>query len=503
MLLIYLLVVTITGGSFWVFYSRRRRRPSIDDFFRKHYLFILLALLTLLVLLMVLAALNLEFNMDEVEHLHSAWYIQQQYLPYRDYFQHHHPLLWFLSVPLISIFGQSARLLVVFRLLMVLVTLGSGYLVYRIGRESTGSRESGILSVVLLFSMVMFVQYTVQIRPDVLQIFFGLLTVYFLVRFQQYPRQRYMIFSGLAAALSFLFLQKAIFFFAALGLVLLFFYFKRMIPLKAISLFAAACSLPLLFFLLYLILTGSWQSYLVTNWTLNITFAAGDTFTPWKYLNRFILKDITFWLLAVLSLGLVSLKTKRTEDHGEGVSASAFIGLFLVLTLFLYRRPHGHYFMFAIAMFSIPAGCRLAWFLKQFKLKSTHKVITILLLLVSPGFFITRITVNRNSGQLQRAQFVLDHSRPEDAVYDGDNIYNLFRRDLHYFWYSVKPTRGLDTYNRITGNRYGDYDIRRLIREKRPKFISDYHLDPAACGLDEIYRPTAFPRLYVRKDSTR
>jgi hypothetical protein len=65
----------------------------------------------------------------------------------------------------------------------------------------------------------------------------------------------------------------------------------------------------------------------------------------------------------------------------------------------------------------------------------------------------------------------------------------------------VKPRRGLDTYNRLTGGKYGDYDICRLIRGKRPRFISDFHLDIDACGLKKLYKPTPFPHLYIRLEN--
>jgi hypothetical protein len=502
MLLTYLSVIAAFGGIFLLFYSHPQWRPTIDGFFRGHYRRLLLVLIGLLVLLMLLVAANQEFNMDELEHLHSAWYLQHQQLPYRDFFQHHHPLLWVLMAPIIALLGHSARLLLVFRLLMVLVTLGSGYLVYRIGQKAVDSRETGLLSVILLFSTVMFVQYTVQIRPDVVQIFFSLLSVYYLVCFFHTPAHRYMVFGGLAAALSFLFLQKAIFFLVPFGLMMLFFYFKRQIPFTSLLIFTSASLIPVLLFLLYLVLTGSWPDYFLTNWRLNIAFAAGDTFTLWKYLNRFILKDIVFWLLTALSLGFVWKGRKRREAQSNRVAvAAAFIGLFLFLSLLVYRRPHGHYFMFAIALLSIPAGYLLAHILNRWRLKETYKVAALLLLLITPCFFILRVTVNRNARQLQRAQYVLDHSRPDDLVYDGDNIFNLFRWDLHYFWYSVKPRRGLETYNRLTANKYGDYDICRLIKKKKPRFISDFHLDIDACGLTKLYKPTPFPHLYIRLEN--
>lgn len=44
---------------------------------------------------------------DDVEHLHSAWLIFQHKIPYIDFFQHHHPLLWYIFAPLVGYFSYE------------------------------------------------------------------------------------------------------------------------------------------------------------------------------------------------------------------------------------------------------------------------------------------------------------------------------------------------------------------------------------------------------------
>lgn len=44
---------------------------------------------------------------DELEHLRASWFVSQGYLPYRDFFEHHHPLLWFAWAPLMKILPQQ------------------------------------------------------------------------------------------------------------------------------------------------------------------------------------------------------------------------------------------------------------------------------------------------------------------------------------------------------------------------------------------------------------
>jgi hypothetical protein len=102
--------------------------------------------------------------------------------------------------------------------------------------------------------------------------------------------------------------------------------------------------------------------------------------------------------------------------------------------------------------------------------------------------------------QLERVQFVLDNSADHELVYDGDIKFNLYRPDLHYFWFSVAKNRGLDTYNAITNNKYGDYDICQLVRSQQPRFISNYELDITACGLRALYDETEYDGLYMLRE---
>jgi len=42
------------------------------------------------------------FNPDEFEHVHVSWCIANGMVPYRDFFEHHTPWLWYLLAPLVA-----------------------------------------------------------------------------------------------------------------------------------------------------------------------------------------------------------------------------------------------------------------------------------------------------------------------------------------------------------------------------------------------------------------
>jgi len=96
-------------------------------------------------------------------------------------------------------------------------------------------------------------------------------------------------------------------------------------------------------------------------------------------------------------------------------------------------------------------------------------------------------------------KYILSMTKDTDFVYDGANNFNLFRHDLHYFWFQT--TTGLENYNALSGNRFGDYDPCSLIKAKKPKFITTLHFDFSACGLDAFYVETKYPGVYIRRES--
>jgi hypothetical protein len=130
--------------------------------------------------------------------------------------------------------------------------------------------------------------------------------------------------------------------------------------------------------------------------------------------------------------------------------------------------------------------------------RATGARLTAVLLLVCllPAVGMTRSVFRSNRGQLEKIQFVLDRSAPGDRMYDEWRDFNLFRPDIHYFWFMTSP--GLRLYNRFTGGRFADYDVCRLVAEKKPVFVSDRVSQLKACGLDGLYRPTRFDRLVER-----
>ena len=264
---------------------------------------LLLAVESILVLRISLGRL---FNCDEIEATHSAWYMLHKFVPYVDYFQQHNPLLSVILTPFLAVCGETAAILIVLRILFLFFTFGIALLVYLIARETEQPRGIALFSAALLLSVEMFVMHSIEIRPDVPQVFFELISTYFFLRHIRTGRNRLIAVSGFCAAISFLFIQKAVFFLCALGLVLIFCLIKRSLRIKSVLYFGAGFLPPVAIFGCYLLLSKSLDDYLLTCWLLNMQPQAH--FSPIVKFSPSLKDNFIFWAAGLTTAALTLLR---------------------------------------------------------------------------------------------------------------------------------------------------------------------------------------------------
>src|SRR5919202_6549099 len=127
-----------------------------------------LALFCLLLFSVVMRAaltLNRELDMDEFQHLHSAWMVSRHYLIYKDFWEPHTPLLYYLLLPFFHFFREGPGLVLAARAVMSLTAFGILYLTYALARLGH-DRLTSLLAVVVLSYAVIFMQKSIEIRPD-------------------------------------------------------------------------------------------------------------------------------------------------------------------------------------------------------------------------------------------------------------------------------------------------------------------------------------------------
>jgi len=469
-------------------------REEIGTFLKKTYLKLIGSVIAILSLRILFISLGRFFLRDELEHVHAAWYIMNSFVPYTEFFEHHHPLLWFAITPVLGTIGYSADALLWLRIAMFLATAGTAFLTYAIARHITRSPEASLLSVLFLLSTVMFVDAGIEIRPDVPQVLFGLISVYFLLLFLDREETRYIFFAGLAASVSFLFLQKSVFLLIAYCMIFLFRLIRGTMSVRSVMYFILSFSLPLFFFFVYLILSGAFRDYFLMNWLFNIHRA-----TRIPALLTFkvsFLQNTLLWLLSLFSV--IFLLGKR-EVNG-GLKTVGFIGAVLLVVFGFAKNAAKQYCLFPIPSLCVCSGYTIKWAFEKMRLREPHKLAIIALFLSVPMSILFMTILPSNQRQLEVIDYVIKNSQETDLIYDGDVKFNLFRRDIHYFWFYANASEDtINMYNKITQNSYLEYDVCALVKTRRPVFISDFGLDMKRCRLLDLYEETRFGGLYKKR----
>jgi hypothetical protein len=473
-------------------YTHLRRRPGFT-FLKTRSGKFLSVILVVLALLTLWLSVNRVLWDDEVEHIHASWYVLNGQVPYRDFFEHHHPLLWFLLAPLLALCGQGLAALALTRLAIGLMVVGIAWLTWRIARLAGGSGEAAGLAVAILFSNFMFLPSVIEIRPDIPMVLLALAAVERLLVFMKAGGQGQLLAAAFSAALAFLFLQKVIFLFPVAAVLLCAWVFSNRVPAALFRKTVAVFLLPLGLFSAWLVVSGAWRDYFLCNWLLNVN--RQRAYYLWLLVGLMALVNIVFWLSLLPAL----LRALRSGKGSAAMKVVAWFGLTGLAALLLLPGPADRHFLLVLPLLSVPVGAWAAGDRADFPLRGRLRKAYLVGLLAFPLPFLAMHGFPLNGAQLEKFAYVLRLSAPADKVLDGRNSFNLFRPDLHYFWFQIDAGEMLDNYRRIEGGPRGDYDPCRLIREQKPRFVLLTGREWRACGVWRNYLPTPFDGLFRRE----
>lgn len=425
------------------------------------------------------------FGHDEFEAIHTAWKMWSGERIYVDFFQHHHALYYPILGWLLGIFGPTTDMVLAARGLSFVMVLAMVFFAYRLARQGS-SRETAIIAVLLLSTTFLFIDKGIEVRPDVPQAFTGLIAVYCWFRYDITKQRRFLLLMAGFLFLSFLFLQKAVFLIALLGGYTLYRVIKQTLPMKDLFLLWGVWSLLLASFGAYLWVTGVWSEYLFLNWTVNTRLM--NTFSPLKYLWFSMIENPLLWLAFFSSSAWLIW---RRVWSLAGLLAVGLIG-----TALLTRTPFAQYYLLAMPFVAIVAAEGLSALMQVWRVWPV--LIVVGLSAVYPAVRIVDEIGKTNADQLAKVNYVLSLTGPDDFVYDGDAEFNLFRKDMDYFWFSVRPEKGvLSAYQSFRPYVYDPY---QLIVERQPKLISNSFIKVEKSALNDQYaRSSVYKDLYLRK----
>ena len=462
-----------------------------------------IALLFLFIALAFTCSLKTKLNIDEYEHIHATWKISVGEKIYTEFFENHHPLLYYLSAPLIILSGDKIRTIFVLRIFMFLMFLAILYYSYKIS-HLIFNFEASIFTIFLLSATPTFIARVIEYRPDVPMTLTALASIYYLFHYLKTWKPASLILSSITLSLSFLFLQKAIFLVLFLHLILLYKLMRKKITYKTLLLFSSIFTIIILPYYLNLILSHSLKIYFFNCWTFNKAWLARHHLSDFtltfitklfkSYLNPF--NSLFHAFFYTTGLGLILFTKTKKEDK----IIIGFLSLALLLSVETSNKLWPQYYMIFIpVMIAISSYA----FSKTIK-KKCLKITLLILFLIYPGFALTKIWRTRPiKKELKRIAYVLENTDPSQCVYDGYDLgnnsrFNLFRKDIDYFWWSLHPWEALPLYIKMT-NYY--YDVYQRIEEKKPELIRNYLIDVNYPFIRKCYAQVSdkYPRYYFIK----
>lgn len=146
----------------------------------QNYLNLFVELLALVFLGLVLTLIyNDTIILDELEHLRASYFVSLVEMPYRDFFEHHHPMIWFMFAPIISVLPHlNLVALYVAKTLAFTFSVGSSIVIYLIAKRFMGGVFSAVATLVFFF-VYFATWYSFSIfKPDTFMRFFYLCGLY-------------------------------------------------------------------------------------------------------------------------------------------------------------------------------------------------------------------------------------------------------------------------------------------------------------------------------------
>lgn len=439
-------------------------------------------------------------NGDNIEHIHSSFLVATGEVPYRDFFQHHNPLLWYVFVPFAKLFAYNATIAEAACFVSLLVFLKSLVYVYRICNAFLADALWGLIAAVAV-AAPMGKLFAVDFRPDNYMVFclMGGIFYYFSYLKEKKPRSLQIAFVWFF--FSFMFAQKALFPLFFLGLSGLYFWYQKEIImkdlLKALIFPAAGC----LAFLLYLCYYDMVGLYFVSNYMFNLNLADGFEMTK--------IAEFPLYMRILMCIGWAgAIGALFSKNKYWIVCAFLFVGEYLQRRF--YFSPYSYYYWLLVYL-SVLCGVPLLW-----KLNEKNRGVCLVVLGGLAYLFVTMggkyyDFYQNGKDKPYLPDYITRRINPCDYVFNGDGMmYNIFGKDPAYYWQLIGQ---LDVIGDKTGLQPMP-DMNKLIKELKPKFVfarNYFNKFSQESGREEIvhyidmdliktyYEPTPFTPIYELK----
>ena len=433
------------------------------------------------------------FNPDEFEHLHAAWCRTQGLLPYRDFFEHHTPWFYFMLQPVVSgaerSFDPAAHALRAARGISLCLTAAALGATVWLGKVWAGW-FTGLTAAVFLAGIPMFLDKTIEIRPDVPALMLWICCLACLAvgvkraigangeeaasntqhrtsNIQHrteacgprnswslgapilHPEAKPFLLAGLCLGGALMFTQKLLFTLPGLGVALLGWVLfagpkgRTSRRLALTGWFLIGLLVPVVATWVWFAAQGGGRAFIWNNFLLNARWRAAELREPW--LHQIAVDNWPTLLLALGGLVILccdAIRRKAPDWTGVLFVASA---AGLLLGLLIIPVAFAQYYLPLLVPLALFAGRCFAVFSERLPalLRWIYVPVALLLLQIWPVEHALRSRYWSNSGQLAALEFVMQQAAPRDIVMDGWRGLGVFRPHAWYYYFLHPEVRGM------------------------------------------------------------
>ena len=388
---------------------------------------------------------------DNFEHLKAVYFVSSGDIPYRDFFEHHHPLLWYLLAPFINFFPREPiSAIYLGRFICLLISVLSGYYIYKTEKKFIGGTLCALFCLNLYFCAISNISLSglFQIKPDIFQRCCFFAGLYYLFCYFRYRKFYDLQICALLWTLAFLFLQTTIFYVVPFVFPVGYFIYKN--PSRMID-FIKASAIPMIIIISCIVLLwkeGLLMRYYETNWQLNSVIASVVLYIRKNYAITLYLADILF--IAIVAIAALFYK-KKINIYIISV-LSAFIVEFLFRTFYV---THGYYYLTWLLIYAAMLAAPLA----------TKICLKIKIMLVP---FIAIIFIHLFGNLIIIGRQKLHESIPIITQTGCEIICSdIFCSRHSYYW--MYPS--IEMFDDILFNPAPEYDLTSIYKQKNSKIL--------------------------------
>lgn len=405
-------------------------------------------------------------NGDNVEHLHASWLIWMGQIPYKDFFQHHNPLTWYLSAPFVASLIDDFSIFTIFNIVGLATLYVIAFYQAKIFLLDQNNNTAALfLSAIFVSSFSLL--WSTDYRPDTFMFatfFIGLYELFYYIK-ENAARAMPLILSFFFFFISFLFTQKVLMHLIIPGLAVIYWLCVQKIKIRH---FIYACIAPLVMliaFLGYFYYHDALEVYWLSNYPFN-------TYIPKIFEKQRIIFPPLEYIDFYIFLPVAAIATLYFLVKGTAVER-IFCLMFILETMFrrFYFSAFLHYVVFWL-MLSMMLTVMLLNKMHKFKKVNILFALMGIIYLLFMAWYNYHVTYRREIKTHQRTnghEVAFDILTPCDYALNGYYAtYNLKAKDAGYYAILLGQ---IDVLGEKAGIRKRD-DFNELIRTKKPKLIS-------------------------------